>query len=145
MRINVIPPEYLTDNHLIAEYREIKMAPHYYRKSKNSNRGIDRSRISEHYVLNSGHAYFWYNKMGYVRKRFYAIIKEMRSRGFTTNYTDISYLGVARKDFGDYDVTVEDLKLNLERILDRINKQPHWYKYKGSSVPNWSKFYNKLL
>ena len=64
MRINVIDVKYLSDAHLRAENREILMSCHYYRKSAESGKGIQRNKIPEQYTLNQGHAMFFYNKMG---------------------------------------------------------------------------------
>ena len=54
MRVNIIDPIYLTDNHLIAEYREMKMVTAYYLRSSKTKTGIDKSRISPKYTLNQG-------------------------------------------------------------------------------------------
>ena len=46
MRVNVIHPKYLADQHLVAEYREIKMGPKALSKSLYSKNGVDKNRIS---------------------------------------------------------------------------------------------------
>ena len=142
MRINIINPTYLTDNHLIAEYREMKMITAYYLKS--AKKGIDKSKISNVYTLNAGHAYMWYNKMLYIHRRFYDIVHEMKKRGFATNFDKINFNNIPEDTFNDYTVTQEDVRINLDRILIRLEKQPHWYKYYGKNIQDWKTFYEDL-
>ena len=47
MRVNVIHPKYLADQHLVAEYREIKMGPKALSKSLYSKNGVNKNRISK--------------------------------------------------------------------------------------------------
>lgn len=145
MRVNIINPKYLTDNHLIAEYREIKMSIYYYIRSKNSREGIDKSRINKRYTLSGGHAYMWYDKFGFINKRFNALVEEMRNRGFQANYTELNFSGIDSDAFGDFTPTQEDKRVNLDRVLERIAKQPDWYKYYGKNIKDWNSFYEKLF
>jgi deoxyribonuclease (pyrimidine dimer) len=145
MRINVINPKYLTDQHLIAEYREMKMITYYYLKSRDKKGGIDKSRISERYTLNTGHAYMWYNKFGYIKKRFVSICKEMRKRGFKCDYDKLNFTGIPQSAFGDFIPTKEDIQVNLDRVISRIYDKHEWYKYKGKSIENWYGFYFDLF
>jgi deoxyribonuclease (pyrimidine dimer) len=145
MRINVVNPKYLTDNHLIAEYREIKMITYYYVKSNNTAGGIDKSRISERYTLNKGHGYMWYDKFNYVDSRFKKLCEEMRNRGFACNYDTLNYNGIPEEAFGDFIPIQEDIRINLDRIKIRIAKQPHWYKYYGERISDWNGFYEELF
>ena len=145
MRINVINPKYLTDQHLVAEYREMKMITYYYVKSSLTKDGIDKSRISERYTLSTGHAYMWYDKFGYIDKRFKSVCKEMRKRNFKCDYDKLDYRGIPKSAFGDFVPTIEDIEVNLSRIIDRLYDKPDWYKYKGEKVENWYSFYYDLL
>jgi deoxyribonuclease (pyrimidine dimer) len=61
-RINIIPVEELMDQHLIAEYREITMAPVILARTLSSKTGLDYKKISKSYTLNKGHVYFFYDK-----------------------------------------------------------------------------------
>ena len=74
-RINIIPPEDLYDQHLIAEYREITMVPVALSRTLKSKVGFDESKIEDRYTLNKGHVYFFYNKGEYLHKRYKKIIK----------------------------------------------------------------------
>lgn len=65
MRVNVIHPKYLADQHLVAEYREIKMGPKALSKSLYSKNGVDKKRVSKEYTLNTGHTYFFMIKINF--------------------------------------------------------------------------------
>ena len=145
MRINVVNPKYLTDQHLIAEYREMKMITYYYVKSSGTKEGIDESRISDKYTLNKGHAYMWYNKFGYIKKRFESICLEMDAREFKCDYRELDYGGIPESAFGDFVPDRFDIEINLDRILIRLAKQPLWYKYKRKNIENWNTFYEELF
>jgi len=76
MRINIISPRLLMNQHLIAEYREIKMLPKSLVRSIKSKKGFDKKRISKTYTLNEGHAYFFYNKLTFIENRFEDLLNE---------------------------------------------------------------------
>ena len=156
MRINVIPVKDLADIHLRAEYREILMSPHYYHTSKKSSKGIDMSKIPKKYTLNKGHAYFWYNKYGYIRSRHNELEKEMIRRGFKIRETDsmtplLEGIPIQHRDFWFYDI--DDVYVNIERIIRRIYEmyyvkdKPHFYKFWGESktFDEWVEYYKKVL
>lgn len=145
MRINVINPKYLTDQHLVAEYREMKMITYYYIKSAGKIGGIDATKISNSYVLGQGHAYMWYDKFGYVEKRFRVICDEMRDRGFKCDFDKLNYSGIPQSVFGDFTPVKDDIKVNLDRVLIRLKKQPEWYSYRREKISNWDKFYLDLF
>lgn len=145
MRINVINPRYLTDNHLVAEYRETKMATHYYSRSTQTKKGIDPSKISSRYTLNTGHAYMWFDKFGYIDKRFQAILDEMTRRGFQTNFRELNFQNIPSSAFGDFVPDAKDIRINLDRILIRIADKPIWYKYEGQTIPDWNEWYESLF
>ena len=77
MRVNVIQPKYLADQHLVAEYREIKMGPKALSKSLYSKNGVNKNRISKEYTLNTGHTYFFYDKNKFLERRLKLVIEEM--------------------------------------------------------------------
>ena len=130
---------------MIAEYRETKMATAYYVKSSRTKTGIDKSRISKRYTLNKGHGYMWYDKMNFLKKRFDSLVEEMRDRGFQTNFTELNFTNIPEEAFGDFEPNQEDKKINLDRILIRIAKQPLWYKYRGKNIKDWNSFYLDLF
>ena len=81
-RINLVQPSELTDQHLIAEYREIFMVGGSLRRTLVSKSGYQESKVPKRYTLNGGHVYFFYNKGRYLCKRYIEIRKQMKRRGF---------------------------------------------------------------
>ena len=61
-RINIVEPSELTDQHLIAEYREITMVPGSLKRTLVSKIGYQEKRVPKKFTLNGGHVYFFYNK-----------------------------------------------------------------------------------
>ena len=84
-RINIIPVSELTDQHLIAEYREIFMVGPALQRSLKSKNGFDKNRIPKQYTLNTGHVMFFYDKGKYLAKRYKELIHEMQLRGMNPN------------------------------------------------------------
>ena len=81
-RINLVSPSELSDQHLVAEYREIFMvgsALQRSMKSKSWEKTIEN--IPKEFTLNKGHVTFFYNKGKYLEKRYHKIVKEMIKRG----------------------------------------------------------------
>ena len=154
MRINIIPVQELADQHLRAEYLEIKFSADYYRRSKGSPMGIDKSRISEKYILETGHAYMWYDKFMYVVKRNDELCAEMRARGYKVNYPIINTHQVDENwNWGDFNPTHDEMKVNVARIYQRIEmkileqKKERFYTLRGRvlELEEWKAMYKKYL
>lgn len=141
VRINCIPVEYLTDQHLLAEWVETLMLPAYINRSIKSKNGIILSE-SKNYVLGFGHARFFYDKLSYVENRYKTIEIEMKKRGYKANPT--LDLDIFSKDlFNSWTPTIDDQITNLNRIISRIQMKPDWYNFYGSKVVDWIEFYNE--
>ena len=139
MRINIIPVKLLADQHLVAEYREIKMLPKALCRSIRSKIGVDFDSLPSTYTLNVGHGKFFYNKLDFIEYRFEELLEEMKIRNFTTNNTelydvDYDYSCIDRRCYSDeYIPTIGDMFINIDRILLRIKEKedtkPNFYKY----------------
>lgn len=81
-RINLIDLIYLTDQHGLAEIKEINQLCCSFKKSLYSKSRIVLEKIPKSFTLNKGHVYFFYNKGLYLYKRFQLVTDEMRKRGF---------------------------------------------------------------
>lgn len=154
MRINIIPPKYLADQHLLAEYREIKMLPKALVRSLKSKNGVNFNKLPPQYTLNKGHGFFFYDKLSFIDKRFTELLMEMKNRGFETNFNtlyDIDYdYGLIPLDSSYAKIwspTICDYRVNIERILLRISQKDGWYKYYGKPMDyiEFEELYNKLL
>ena len=129
-RINLVPPSELTDQHLIAEYREIFMVAGSLRRTLLSKNGFQESRVPRKYTLNKGHVYFFYNKGQYLHKRYLDLISEMKKRGFSPsdNRTFPDKIFINNNLYNDWMPDGEDLLLIRKRINQKIKMKPNWYR-----------------
>ena len=129
-RINIIDVSELTDQHLIAEYREITMVPGSLRRTLVSKIGYQESRVPKRYTLNKGHVYFFYNKGKYLYNRYSELIREMRQRGFEPDNKRVFPKDVFVDNglYNDWMPTMEDYKIIRQRIEERISTKPNWYR-----------------
>lgn len=135
VRVNIIEPWRLADQHLVAEYLEIMMLASYARSSPRTD------DVPESYRLGKGHIKFFKNKLGYLKKRHELIKLEMEKRGFVARKNlDI---GRNKKLFGDWKPNERDFSLIKSRIIEKISKKPEWYRYYGSKRD--LEFFNNLL
>ncbi len=125
-RINVVPVEELCDQHLLAEHRELTRIPNAVAKGKFSLEGQPRD-----YKLGEGHVRFFFDKLGYLKKRYTDLHNECLMRGFNvTNRwpSEITTPGVSYL-LKDYTPTPEALALNRERITIRMPKAARFTKH----------------
>ena len=80
-RINLVPPEELCDQHLLAEHRELTRIPNAVAKGKFHLKGQ-----STEYKLGEGHVRFFFNKLAFLKKRYDALHAECKARGFNVQY-----------------------------------------------------------
>lgn len=125
VRVNIVDPRILADQHLIAEYLEIMMLVGSMR-----NKLPDFAKIPNDYVLGVGHINFFKNKLKYLEKRHVSIKKEMLKRKFKVRKSlDISEFGKELKK--DWKPSEKDFVIIKKRLIDRINLKPSWYRYYG--------------
>jgi len=141
MRINCIDVCDLTDQHLRAEWVEFLMLEPYIRRSINSKNGLILSD-SKTYVLGSGHARFFYDKLSYVKNRYLQLEGELKKRGVNTNPT-LRLENLQQSLYNDWTPTREDKINNLNRIITRIALKPKWYKFHKKEIEDWVSFYEK--
>ena len=129
-RINIIEPSELTDQHLIAEYREIFMVGGSLNRTLNSKVGYREARVPKRYTLNSGHVYFFYNKGKYLYNRYNELITEMKRRGFNPDPDRLFPIDIFKDNglFNDWIPTIEDYKIIRQRIEEKIAMKPNWYR-----------------
>ena len=124
-RINIVPVTELSDQHLIAEYREL---PRVLKQNVN----IANAPIK--YVLGKGHVKWAQKHCLFILNRFKQIIIEMEYRGFNHRY---GVEGLTLFNDNDYLVTIEDIDLNRNRIKERYNIRPNWYRWTKRNKPLW--------
>lgn len=122
-RINCVPPEELTREHLVAEYREL---PRVFGMTLGMiERGVNHptlAAIPPTYRMGTGHMAFFTNKLGYLVKRQKALVAEMQRRGYTPNFTDPESLlnGIPEIWHGDWEPDAEALRISRARIAERL-------------------------
>ena len=122
-RINCIPVQELTDKHLGAEYRELPRLFNQIRKAIERGENPDDPRNPTKYKLGKGHTRFFYNKLGWLTRRYLHLVRECQRRGRAVNYpTYPSYLeDIPAKWWGYWMPTPEAMELNRQRIKERLN------------------------
>lgn len=133
-RINsAIPVKLLTDEHLIAEHREIKRLPMHFRRALST--GALR-RIPKEFCLGTGHVNFFLNKQAFLFTRYTQIYKECLTRGFkvedySDNWLKTCPLMQIHKCWNHYSPTSEEKALLIDRISDRtlVSKKKHFHYY----------------
>jgi deoxyribonuclease (pyrimidine dimer) len=124
VRINLIDPKALADQHLVAEYNEMLMLVGYVHKYP------DLSGIPHRYTLGTGHIRFFKDKLGYIQKRFARVKREMVSRGFRpTKELDLSGFGSCHTR--QWTPRKEDYHIIRRRLADRLRMKPGFYRYCG--------------
>ena len=117
-RINVgIPPAELTNQHLIAEHREIKRIPNCIAKGKYNMNGIP-----DKFKLGTGHVKFFYNKLLYLKFRYTELYVECIKRGFNVQNYIGAWNDVPEELMNDYKPTSTDRLIVQERINEKLNK-----------------------
>ena len=134
-RINLVQPAELSDQHLIAEYREIFMVGSALQRSLNSkNWERTKKNLPTKFTLNTGHVKFFYNKGKYLHKRYLKIILEMKIRGMSPNpnrkFKKNQWPNEFYKDWEPKDKDIEIVKM---RIQEKLNLKPGWYKWPSES------------
>lgn len=128
-RINIIPASELTDQHLIAEYREITMIPAALTRTMESKAGFNPNRINKTYTLNAGHVYFFYDKGEYLDKRYYELVYEMKDRGMNPDSNRKFPSEVFPPElYNDWMPTLDEQKILRARIAQKIAMKPNWYR-----------------
>ncbi|MFZ7155253.1 pyrimidine dimer DNA glycosylase/endonuclease V [Avibacterium avium] len=116
-RINVVPPQELCDQHLLAEHRELTRIPNAVAKGKYNLAGQPAD-----YKLGEGHVRFFFNKLQFLKNRYDLLHQECKARGFKVQYFWPEDLPQDPSLWQDYQPTENALTLNRERIQLRMPK-----------------------
>lgn len=131
-RINAgIPVEILSDQHLLAEHREIKRIP----RTKFVN------VAPANFTLGSGHVLFFSNKPNYTFNRYCELYEECIDRCFSVEWYGDNWSKVL--DTIEYVPTKADIKLMTDRIIERTlssNQIPRFYGQEISKEDYITKF-----
>tara|TARA_R110002050_G_C8609028_1_gene486315 strand:+ start:79 stop:495 length:417 start_codon:yes stop_codon:yes gene_type:complete len=108
-----VKPQELCDQMLIAEHREIIRIPNTIKSGKAIVKNIPES-----FRLGTGHVKFFYNKLDYLRCRYFELHKECLERGFNVADFSESFNGLP-KHLDNY---WEETKESRYEVVERINK-----------------------
>ena len=130
-RINLVPPRELTDQHLVAEYREIFMVGTSLQRSIASKSWSKTlTSLPVDFTLNKGHVKFFYNKGFYLYTRYHQLVYEMKQRGMNPDpsrrFKVEQWPGEL---WNDWEPTLRDKQIIRERIKERISEKPGWYRW----------------
>lgn len=129
-RINLIDVELLSDQHLIAEYRELPRIYGDVRELLSKGKSVRDVKFPSSFVLGRGHMTFFYDKLEFLVKRQKRIIDECLTRGTKIQFTepmDISDIPV--EWCNDYTPRNDEVRLSNSRLIERIGKNPSFYKW----------------
>ena len=99
----------------MAEHRELKRIPNVVRKGR-----CRLDKIPKEFSLGKGHVSFFYDKLGYLKKRYLDLYEECVKRGFNIQSYISSWDGIPNTLMNDYNPTEKDIAIVKERIADRI-------------------------
>jgi deoxyribonuclease (pyrimidine dimer) len=126
------------DQHLFAEFREIKMVPKSLRRSLAVYTPVSAlSRIPSSYVLGVGHVSFFYDKGAYLAERYEELKMELLRREYNINIDsplDPDGMFKDERFNKDYTPTPGALALIRQRIAEKIALRPGWYRYEGKVI-----------
>jgi deoxyribonuclease (pyrimidine dimer) len=128
-RVNLIPPDQLTNKHLVAEFKELSQLIGQVRKMiKNPN---TLNKIPKEFTLNTGHVTFFVDKLLYIKNRHQLIKQEMLHRGFKAD-ANLNLIDLPPQLFNDYIPTPDAVNIVRTRIQLRISEKPHLYPDKST-------------
>ena len=126
----------LTDEHLLAEHREIKRLPACLRKAIQCK---SINNIPNKFKLGAGHVKFFLDKQKFIYNRYKKIHEELINRGFVVeDYSNNWKEFIGTEYFNDYEPTDEEYELLKQRISERIKSSPKkfWHYYKKQIIVN---------
>lgn len=134
-RVNLVDPDILTDQHIVAERLELTWVLKSAQRSLNGIRGL---YVHPKFVLGTGHVSFFHDKLKYIKDRFYDITYEMKHRGMVTNHPWPDDSWVPYHMWKSYTPSEDDLYIIKQRIFERLMMKPAWYRYYGKPLdPFW--------
>lgn len=136
-RINVdINPEALTDQHLFAEWREIKMVPKALKRSlKTKSVSEVLKSIPKKFCLNAGHVRHFYDKMQFLQNRYELLTAELIKRNYQFNRdAELDFESIPYVFFKNASYDSNDREIAKQRILQRVGEKPTFYRYYSKQV-----------
>nr|AAD33352.1 pyrimidine dimer-specific glycosylase [Chlorella virus] len=138
-RVNLVPVQELADQHLMAEFRELKMIPKALARSLRTQSSEKiLKKIPSKFTLNTGHVLFFYDKGKYLQQRYDEIVVELVDRGYKINVDaklDPDNVMVG-EFYNDYTPTEDAFNIIRARIAEKIAMKPSWYRFTKAKTSN---------
>ena len=116
-RINSdLPPSELSRQHLLAELREIKRIPNAVKSGRAKLNDIPKT-----FRLGAGHCKYFYNKLGFLLKRYKLLRQEALDRGYNVQDFSSAWDGIPNNLMGEYEGTEHDREIVRKRIIEKNN------------------------
>nr|AAD33364.1 pyrimidine dimer-specific glycosylase [Chlorella virus] len=138
-RVNLVPVQELADQHLMAEFRELKMIPKALARSLRTHSSEKiLKKIPSKFTLNTGHVLFFYDKGKYLQQRYNEIVVELVDRGYKINVdAKLDPDNVMVDEFyNDYTPTEDAFNIIRARIAEKIAMKPNWYRFTKAKTSN---------
>ncbi len=137
-RINVVDVALLTDQHLFAEYREITRVFALVKQAcEKYPIEVVLGKVVPTYRLNAGHVVFFYDKLAFIERRYFELKQEAVRRGINITPKDdiINFRhNLDARFYQDFVPTGADTMINVERLIEKIEAKPNWYKHNGTII-----------
>jgi hypothetical protein len=123
----------LTDQHLLAEYRELpRIFPLAAAAFARAAVTGDEITAPSSYTLGKGHVRFFYDKTGWLAERQASLISELIDRGYDPKHrTTPEPLSTTLAAWRPTDA---DHAVNLDRLRERLAQRPGWYTHRRKPV-----------
>lgn len=129
-RINVVPVQELSDQWLIAEYREL---PRVIKGDFNLKNAPER------YTLGKGHVKWAKAHACWTMARYFELCDEMEYRGFKISNSAGNLYELWNGKGDVYYVSMADIFINVDRLRAKYKLKPNYYKWTGREKPEWLK------
>lgn len=142
-RVNLVDVCCLADQHLFAEWREIKHVPPALARSLRSRKPL---KIPSSFVLGEGHVTFFYDKLLWLAERHQQLGAELLRRKYDIDVRGAIIAFDESLQFSPLKLRnywcpkVSEQLLSVHRIRNRISGKVDWFKFHGQplTLPEWT-------
>lgn len=125
MRCNCgIDPKNLTDEHLFAESRELKMLPSLFKRVGSTS----INKVPADFTLGRGHMLFFLYKSIYTLNRYHQVLSECHRRNISVDDESYRWDTYQNSTFNlDYQETGKEKQILINRISEKIKSSTKEY------------------
>lgn len=131
--MNLVPVKLMSDQHLMAEYRELPRIFTYVKKY-----GIpDNKDIPSQFKFGKGHIKFFTNKLKFLSDRYDEIVDELKRRDFNISFEQLKpfcYELLESEKQIKYHPKSEEIRKSTKRIMEKIEEKPKFYKWNHMNI-----------